>query len=264
MSDWQWDPSLYAGSAPYYAQGRMPYPPAIATILLESLGLDGFGSYLDIGCGPGSLTILLAPLFESATGIDADPDMIREASMLAPNITWRCMRAEELPSDIGPQRLITFAQSFHWMDRNKVAGVARRMLVPGGACVHVHATTHEGVGGSTVPRDQIAALVQKYLGPVRRAGQSMLPLGTPGREDQIYRDAGFQSSERIEVSRGENMERSADQVIASVFSHSGSAPHLFGATLAQFEGELRQILLERSPEGTFTERAGDIVLEIWR
>jgi 2-polyprenyl-3-methyl-5-hydroxy-6-metoxy-1,4-benzoquinol methylase len=35
---------------------------------------------LDVGCGRGSLTLLLAPLFEAAVGIDADRDMIVEAS----------------------------------------------------------------------------------------------------------------------------------------------------------------------------------------
>ena len=27
---WEWDPSLFEGSAPYYVQGRLPYPPDLA------------------------------------------------------------------------------------------------------------------------------------------------------------------------------------------------------------------------------------------
>jgi hypothetical protein len=59
----QWHPSLYAGSAPYYAIGRVSYPTALAEALAEQLGLEGSGRLLDVGCGPGSLTLLLAPWF---------------------------------------------------------------------------------------------------------------------------------------------------------------------------------------------------------
>lgn len=42
--------------------------------------LDGTGRLLDIGCGPGSLTLPLAPHYADGVAIDADPDMIRVAS----------------------------------------------------------------------------------------------------------------------------------------------------------------------------------------
>ena len=51
--DWAWDPTLYEGSAPHYAVGRMAYPPALADALRDALGLDGSGRLLDVGCGPG-------------------------------------------------------------------------------------------------------------------------------------------------------------------------------------------------------------------
>ncbi|WP_279579175.1 class I SAM-dependent methyltransferase [Fodinicola feengrottensis] len=76
---WTWDETLYEGSATYYAQGRMPYPPAIADTLRTQLQLDSTGRLLDVGCGPGSLTMLLAPLFAETIGIDADEGMIAEA-----------------------------------------------------------------------------------------------------------------------------------------------------------------------------------------
>jgi len=57
---WEWDETLYAGSAPHYVTGRMPYPPSLADAIRDELGLDGTGRLLDVGCGPGSLTLLLA------------------------------------------------------------------------------------------------------------------------------------------------------------------------------------------------------------
>jgi hypothetical protein len=58
--EWEWDESLYAGSAFHYGIGRMPYPQRLAQAIGDELGLDGTGRLLDVGCGPGSLTLLLS------------------------------------------------------------------------------------------------------------------------------------------------------------------------------------------------------------
>ena len=42
------------------------------------------------------------------------------------NVSWRHLRAEQLPADLRPVRLVTLAQSFHWMDRPRVAAILRR------------------------------------------------------------------------------------------------------------------------------------------
>src|SRR3954454_13166654 len=115
---WEWDPSLYAGSARHYAVGRMAYPVALGEALRDELGLDGDGRLLDVGCGPGSLTLLLAPYFAEVVGVDADAGMLIEAGRLAEqrgvgNVMWRQLRAEQLPGDLPPARVVTFAQSFH-------------------------------------------------------------------------------------------------------------------------------------------------------
>ncbi len=272
--EWSWDPSLYRGSAAYYARGRIPYPRTVADRLAEALHLDGSGRLLDVGCGPGSLTLLLAPHFAQALGIDADPDMLREAARRAGeaglhHVGWRHLRGEDLPAGLGSFRLITFAQSFHWMDRPRVAAAARGMLDADGACVHVHATTHEGIDTDRAlphpqpPRAAIAALVRRYLGATRRAGQGILPRGTPGGEGAIYRAAGFSGPQRIEIP-GAVVTRAADDVVASVYSLSSSAPHLFGDRRAAFEADLRRLLREASPDGLFSEQTREIALDIWR
>src|SRR5215212_10409969 len=121
-SEWTWDSSLYAGSASYYADGRVPYPAAVADALVAALELDGSGRLLDVGCGPGSLTLLLAPYFAEAVGVDADADMLSEAARHAEqqqigNVSWRHLRAEDLPADLPAFKVVTSAQSFHWLDR---------------------------------------------------------------------------------------------------------------------------------------------------
>jgi SAM-dependent methyltransferase len=274
-SGWTWDSTLYAGSASYYAVGRVPYPAAVADALVVALELDGSGRLLDVGCGPGSLTLLLAPYFAEAVGVDADADMLTEAARHAEqqqigNVSWRHLRAEDLPADLPAVRVVTFAQSFHWFDRPLVAAAARSMLVRDGAVVHVHATTHEGVDPDVdlphprPPRQAITRLVERYLGPVRRAGLGTLPSGTAGGdEDAVYRGAGFSGPQRLEVA-GRTVNRTTDEVAASIYSLSSSTPHLFGDRLDEFDTELRELLAAASDDGWFSERMRSISLDIWR
>jgi SAM-dependent methyltransferase len=265
---------LYAGSAPYYAAGRVSYPIALAEVLAEQLGLDGSGRLLDVGCGPGSLTLLLAPWFEQATGVDADRDMLAEAKRLAEqagvrNIEWLHLRAEELPAGLGHYRVISFAQSFHWMDQLPVARAALTMLEDAGACVHVHATTHEGVDTEAVlrlprpPRSAIIELVARYLGPATRRGKGFLSPDKAHREDEVYQAAGFNGPQRIDVP-GQVVERTSDQIVAGIFSLSSSTPHLFGERREAFEADLRRLLRDANPSGIFSEQMRGIAVDIWR
>jgi hypothetical protein len=144
------------------------------------------------------------------------------------------------------------------------------MLEPGGACIHVQATTHRGDSSDDAlehprpPHAEIDALVRSYLGPVRRAGRGSLPTGPPAREDDVLRAAGFTGPTRIELDTAEVITRTADEVVAAVFSLSSAAPHLFGADAERFEGALRALLDDAAPDGVFSERTRDIALDVWR
>jgi len=282
MSDvgWEWDPSLYAGSAAYYVRGRVAYPQELVDCLVRELALDGAGRLLDVGCGPGSLTLLLAPWFENATGLDADAEMLAEGERQArlagiTNVDWVAARAEDLPPDLGPFRVATLAQSFHWMDRARVAGLVHGALASDGFLVHLHATTHEGVDTDEPtpyprpPRREIDGLVKRFLGQRRRAGQGTLPPVSVRETDRgtieakIYRAAGFIDPTRIEVP-GRMVVRSADEIVASVFSLSSAAPHLFGDRRQVFEAALRDLLAEVSPDGQFSEQMRESAIDVWR
>ena len=273
-SGWQWDPTLYAGSAAHYSSGRVAYPAELAAALVRELDLDGSGRLLDVGCGPGSLTLLLAPHFAEAIGVDADADMLAEAARLAAqrglsNLTWRHLRAEDLPADLPSVRVVLFAQSFHWMDQERVAGTVRTMLDDGGAAVHAHASTHQGIDtDADLPHPQppwaaVTELVQAYLGERRRAGQGFAPAGKPGREDEIYPGAGFTGRVRIEIPE-RLVTRTIDDIASSVYSLSSSTPYLFGDRLPAFDSELRNLLAASAPDGLFSEQMRSIAADVWR
>lgn len=277
---WEWDPSLYRGSAAYYALGREPYPPALADAVAAHLGLDGTGDLADLGCGPGNLTIPMSRRVARAVGIDADCDMVATArrrtdeAQLA-TVRWVNARAEDLPIADGTLRVVTLAQSFHWMDREVVAGALRRVLQPGGSVVFVHATTHRGVPTDQAlphpqpPWDDVEALVRSYLGERRRAGRGIRAFDEGDAEElgtleaRIFRSAGFTGPTRLEVP-GWTVTRAVDQLVASVFSLSYAAPHLFGDRVDAFESELRTLLASASPDGTFSERMREVSVDVWR
>jgi SAM-dependent methyltransferase len=268
---WSWDETLFAGTAAHYRMGRMAYPPRLAEVLREELGLDGRGRLLDVGCGPGSVTLLLAPLFASAVGVDADAGMVAAAARCdAPNVRWLQLRAEELPAGLGTFRAVTFAQAFHWMDQARVAASVRDMIEPGGAWVHIRSDTHRGAPGEDrLPRprppwDRVEELFARYLGPVRRAGQGLLPGGTRGGEEDVMRAAGYRGPTRLEAGGGEIQERSVEEVTAAVLSLSSSAPHLFGQRLPEFQADLRALLDASADQGWFAERRLWTTAVVWR
>ena len=270
--EWEWDETLFAGSACHYDRGRLPYAPALADAFGSSLGLDGRGRLLDVGCGPGTVTLRLAHLFEEVVGLDPDAGMIEEAERLASeravsNAKWVRRRAEDLPADLGAFRVVTFAASLHWMNRPVVAARVRTMLEPHGVVVHVDNRHQDGLeSGSALPpppRDRIDVVRRVYLGEDRRAGRSIRNT-SPADEDEVFRAAGYIGPDLVVVPDGRSVVRSIDDIVHETFSMSSTAPHLFGERRRQFEADLRDLLADASSEGLFSERLPDNELKIWR
>jgi SAM-dependent methyltransferase len=272
--EWTWDETVFEGTAPYYRQGRKPYAPALADALAEHVHFDGRGRLLDVGCGPGTVALLLARLFDSVVGLDADPGMLAEARRAATeeriNASWVQMRAEDLPGALGTFRVITFGQSFHWMDRPRVASTVREMIDPDGAVVQVD-LWHTNPPGQVprpgpyppIPEAAIDELRLRWLGPDRRAGQGCRNT-SPDGEDAVFQAAGFAPEELVVVPDNRVLERSAEDVVAWVLSTSSTAPHLFGDRLDDFTQDLRSLLLDVSPEGRFSVALSDNRLRIRR
>lgn len=271
---WSWDETLFLGSAPYYVQGRPPYAPSLAATLRDVLPIDGRQRVLDVGCGPGVLALELAPYVAKVIGIDPDAGMLEEARRRATklgitNAAWLQMLAEEIPDTFGPFWAATFGQSFHWVDQPLVAAKMRGILDPGGAFVHVAdvktpLSERDPLPHPSPPYAQIRALIAAWLGPVARAGQGTLPKGSPNTEEPELAAAGFIGPQRIHLPHASPLVRSEDDLMAWVWSLSGSAPHLFGERRSEFEAELRGVLRQVSPDGTFAEWLPDTDLRIWR
>jgi SAM-dependent methyltransferase len=274
---WQWDGTLFAGAAAYYRQGRMPYAEGLADAMADALHLDGHGRLIDMGCGPGVVALRRAHLFDDVTGLDPDADMLTEGTQQAEalkitNVNWIRMKAEDLTGALGRFRIATFAASFHWMDRPKVAHAVWSVLEPGGAAVQVDAPsyrTDDRAGLSTTdlphpppPDDAMTELRTRYLGPDLRAGRGIRN-SSPDGEDAVFRASGFLPMRRVVVPDGRSLTRTVDDLVALRLSSSSTAPHLFGDRIGDVEADLRRLLVEAPPSGLFSVCLPDNVISIW-
>ena len=262
-----YDPTIYEGAAAHYRRGRPAYSPQLEGVLAEELGLDGSGRLLDVGCGPGILTVRLADLFEEAVGLDPDPAMLAEGRRFAhgqgiTNISWVQARAEDLPAATpGAFRMVAFGSSFHWTDEARVAETVYDMLEPGGALVLIFHTVDgrpapPSPGRPPIPHAEIEALVEEYLGSTKRAGRGIAPVRAHCVED-VLAHSRFGTPRAIFAPGIPDLLRDSESVLSGYFSFSYAAPHLFGDRVEDFAGDVRQLLRSRSPEGVFWDWPGD-------
>ena len=268
-----YDPTIYLGAAAHYRYGRPPYSPELESFLAVEFDLDGTARLLDGGCGPGILTVRLAPLFAEVVGLDPDADMLAEGQREAEareltNIRWVQALAEDLPAVApGPFRLVTFGQSFQWTDEHLVAEKVYDMLEPGGALVLV-VHTRQGrpippPAGVPIPEAELAEIVVKYLGTINRAGQGTREVRTHRFED-VLSQTRFGAPESVFLPGIPDLLRDTESVLSGFFSVSFSAPHLYGDRVDEFAAEVRALLRERSPDGLFWDWPGDTEVVIAR
>jgi ubiquinone/menaquinone biosynthesis C-methylase UbiE len=265
-----YDPTIYQGTAAHYARGRPPYSRALVSTLAAALDLDGSGRLLDVGCGPGTLTIELAAEFDEAIGLDPDAEMLIEAERRvrdagAQNLCWIQALAEQIPDlDLGSFRLVTFGQSFHWTDRERVAEAVFELLEPGGAiALIVHSVEDRPVPSGPdhppIPHDAVRGLIERYLGRRRRAGRGFASPPADRYEDALARTR-FGLPEVTYAPGRADIVQNIDGVLANYYSMSFCAPHLFGDRLDAFEAEVRAELAARSPSGLFWDWPGDTAI----
>ncbi|XP_053296697.1 putative methyltransferase DDB_G0268948 [Pleuronectes platessa] len=101
---------------------------------LEKRKARPFELAVDVGCGSGQGTRLLAHHFASVVGTDVSPAQLDLAVQYAleANITYRECAAEELPLADSSVDLLTVMTAFHWFDRPRFLLEAHRVLKPRG------------------------------------------------------------------------------------------------------------------------------------
>jgi SAM-dependent methyltransferase len=113
-----------------YARFRPGYP----VELVKSLaGLtEGSDLALDVGCGSGQMTAMLAPHFKQVIGTDPSESQISQAETFD-NIAYRQQSAEAIDLPDGSVDLVVSAQAAHWFDLKTFYKEARRVAREGAA-----------------------------------------------------------------------------------------------------------------------------------
>lgn len=110
-----------------YARFRPEYPPQLAEFL--ALITPEKRLAVDVGCGTGQLTQLLASHFNAVVGLDPSADQIANV-MHNERITYQRAPAEQLPLAAGSANLITAAQAAHWFNLPVFYSEVRRVAAP--------------------------------------------------------------------------------------------------------------------------------------
>jgi len=249
-----YDPHRFRTTVPFYERYRLGYPEGLIARVETETGLSPGDAVLDLGCGPGTLSIPFARLGMEVLGVDPEPNMLEAAAAAAEaaGVAIELKRGSsfDLPPGIGPFKLAIMGRSFHWTDRTATLAALDALIVPGGA-VALFDDEH--------PRTMENAWRRKLEEVGRRYGRAEEP-HIRERESGSYRThesyllkSMFNDLVRIAVVVRRAL--TADDIVGLAYSLSTSAPHKLGERRAPFEADLRAALAELSPDGRFTEIA---------
>jgi len=254
MSKPDYDPRRFRGNVPFYARYRLGYPDSLIERISASAGLRTGDAIMDLGAGPGLLAIPFAQMGMAVTAIDPEPGMLAELRQAAgrADVSFEILQGSsfEMPSGIGPYKLVTIGRAFHWMDRTATLEMLDRLILQDGAIALVHddhPTTVENVW-----RSALRELADKYG---RADAPHVRAERTPGyrTHESILLDSPFARLERIGIIV--RRELNADQIVGLGFSLSALSPDRLGERACQFEEALRRELSLISPDDRFTEIA---------
>jgi ubiquinone/menaquinone biosynthesis C-methylase UbiE len=247
-----YDPNRFTSAIPHYVAGRPPYSERLLAWLARETGLDGGARVLDLGCGPGSLTLALARFAGTTIGMDPDAAMIAagrqaaEAAGLA--IEWLVGSSFDLADDLAPLDLVTIARAFHWMDRDATLQRLNELVREGGAVALVNTDLH-AVGNST----WLAAFEELR----REHGRFDAFYHWRKSEDweehvSVLMRSAFSQVERIAVF--DRREVGLEEIVARALSFSANSPSSLGDDgRAAYEGAVRKKMSALEPSGRFPE-----------
>lgn len=114
-----------------YAAYRPSYGPALYK-QLYAYHKGEHGLAIDIGCGSGQITAIIAPEFKKVYGFDTSARML-EAATKADNIEYDVGNAEHLPMvKDSSVDLVTVGQAAHWFNHEAWFKEMYRILKPNG------------------------------------------------------------------------------------------------------------------------------------
>ena len=178
---------MFANASAYQRfMGR--YSDKLSHEFARAAGVGPGQHVIDVGCGSGALTVVLAEIVgaENVAGVDPSEPFVAEARTRVPGADLRVGPAESLPFEDASFDAALSQLVFHFVqDPGQSVAEMRRVTRPGG---RVAACVWDMTGGMTMLRSYWdAAREAGATGPdeIERFG------GRPGQVAQLWRDAGL-------------------------------------------------------------------------
>ncbi len=253
------DKTLFSGTHKFYSDFRPGIPSEVVKAISDFFSLKSDDHVLDLGCGTGQVAFAFSDFCEGYTGLDPDCYLLEEAKRTTKKISnkidleWFHSSAEDIPSlyhKLGEYKIVTFARSFHWMDKERVLKCIKPMVLPdGGIAIISDGSLWAGV---ETWQAIVKRIIQKYLGEKRKAGQGTFKESNEPWEDLIQRSPfGEVHVERIPVKR----EWTSDGIVGWLYSSTFAKPAYFGKNVGKFENEVRTALKKLNTQEVFLEYA---------
>ncbi len=236
-------------AAAHYLAGRPHYSPRLIRRVVELTGLTPAHRVLDLGCGPGLLTLAFAPFAREILGADPEPEMLRAArAREAPaNVRWMQASSDDLGPTFGHFFLTVMGRSFHWMNRAETLRRLDALIEPGGA-IALFGDDHLEVPDNSW-RGRWRELIDRYAGDDPWRGRERR--ATWVRHEAMLLDSGFSELERISVI--ERRQVAAEALIERALSMSSTSRARLGERADAMVAEMRALLAELAPSGEVTE-----------
>jgi SAM-dependent methyltransferase len=121
----------FSATASLYARHRPSYPSELFEWIAAATGTLPGAPVVDLGCGTGISTRLLAARGYQAIGIDPNEAMLAEARLAGGGPLYRRGEAAATGLPDSSADLVTVAQAFHWFEIPATMRELRRVLRPG-------------------------------------------------------------------------------------------------------------------------------------
>src|SRR5262245_4066683 len=135
----------FASTVAYYESARAPYGAGFFAAVAQQLGLDRSQRLLDVGAGPGILTIGFAPYCREVLGVDPEPGMVEWARAAAERagvaVTFIEGRFEDAAAKLCGFDIVTIGRAIHWLDPEPARAALTRVVAPGGRILVCYASS---------------------------------------------------------------------------------------------------------------------------